>query len=523
MRKWILYSTLLILATIYSFPFITKTYINYKFPDIHINQITYSKPLCLNLIGVSIQKENVSGSVNLAKVCWPNSISLFGGELYVNIKNTKSTNLPKWEIQFSNINTNVFFGKRFLSLKDASFSNGTVCAGEATYDGDNIIGYLNSICGNSKSVTAESAEIESQFGNINLHNLYTNFSSAELAEVYSLEHNAFGHNIFVSCKERCDIQAQTLGVRNKYIWEGPIALREARIEGVDPRDPMRSRINVNIGRINVAIDLGGRTISGEGACSDWLYGLPLELKNPQISEMVLKGDFSFKIQLDPVIVKISNTCKIDGAPPGFIKELRNKFTYNAYHPDGSVFERSSGPLSGEWIGLSGISHEVVTALMLTEDPGFFSHSGIIPKAIENSLRDNIKLGRFHRGGSTISMQLAKNLWLNRTKNIGRKVQEGILTIALESCLSKEQILELYLNVVEFGPDTYGIGKGSVSILGKPPLMLDIREALYLVLRLPAPNANVSMEAREKLIDRLIQAGIDSGKITEDLLDEELVH
>lgn len=456
----------------------------------------------------------------MAKVCWPSSAQLFGGELYVKIQNAKSQGLPKWAIQFSNVNTNVSFGNRFLSLKNASFANGTICADEGVYDGDNIIAYANDICGNSKSGTAESVEItESPFGHIKLHNLYTNFSSAEMAGAYSYKYSAFGHDIFASCTERCDIQVDTVGVRNDHIWEGPIALREARIEGINPRDPERSKINVNIGRINVIIDLGGKTVSGAGACSDWLYGVPLELKNPQISEMRLKGEFSFKIQLDPVVVKISNTCKIDGSTPGFIKELGGKFTYSAYHPDGSPFERTSGPLSREWVGLSGISHEVVTALMLTEDPGFFSHSGIIPKAIENSLRDNIKFGRFHRGGSTITMQLAKNLWLNRTKNIGRKVQEGILTIALESCLSKEQILELYLNVVEFGPDTYGIGNGSVSLLEKPPLMLDIREALYLVLRLPAPNSNVSMESRSKLIDRLIGMGIESGKITDEDFEE----
>ena len=498
-----------------------RTYSNYKFPDIHINQITYSKPGCLNLIGVSIQKDNVSGYIDLAKVCWPKSAHLFGGELFVQIQNTKSQDLPKWAIQFSNVNTNISFGNRFLFLKNASFSNGAVCADEGFYDGDNILAYANNICGNSKSGTAESVEItESPVGHIKLHHLYTNFNSAEMAGAYSYKYTAFGHDVFASCKEKCDIQADTLGVRNDHIWEGPIALREVLVEGINPQEPELSRINVHIGKTNVGIDLEGRTMSGAGACSDWLESLPLELKTPQISEMVLKGSFGFNVQLNPVIVKISNTCKIDGKAPGFIKELGSKFKYTAYHPDGSPFERSSGPLSGEWVGLSGISHEIVTALMLTEDPEFFSHSGILQKAIENSLRDNIKLGRFHRGGSTISMQLAKNLWLNRTKNIGRKVQEGILTIALESCLSKEQILELYLNVIEFGPDTYGIGNGAMSILDKPPLMLDIREALYLVLRLPAPNANISMESREKTIDRLIGIGIESGKITDEDFEED---
>jgi membrane peptidoglycan carboxypeptidase len=111
------------------------------------------------------------------------------------------------------------------------------------------------------------------------------------------------------------------------------------------------------------------------------------------------------------------------------------------------------------------------------------------------------------------MQLAKNLWLSREKTLGRKVQEGILTIALESSLTKDQIMELYLNVVEFGPNTYGIGPGCAKFLNKYPGELSLSEALYMALRLPSPNHAQTYESSKGFIKKLIDIGVASGKLT----------
>jgi len=132
----------------------------------------------------------------------------------------------------------------------------------------------------------------------------------------------------------------------------------------------------------------------------------------------------------------------------------------------------------------------------------------------------MKLGKFFRGGSTLTMQLAKNLWLSRTRTIGRKVQEAILTVALESTLPKDKILELYLNVVEFGPDIYGIGPASRTLLHKEPMTLSIPESLYLVLRLPAPNNSASYEQKKGLIKRLMDNIAASGKVPAELIEVE---
>jgi membrane peptidoglycan carboxypeptidase len=167
-----------------------------------------------------------------------------------------------------------------------------------------------------------------------------------------------------------------------------------------------------------------------------------------------------------------------------------------------------------------ISPNMATALTTTEDPGFMYHRGIIPQAIENSLKDNLKLGKFFRGGSTLTMQLAKNLWLSRTRTLGRKLQEAILTVALESALPKDKILELYLNVVEYGPNLYGIGPASKELLHKDPLELTLTDAMYLVLRLPAPNRSASYERMKGMISKLLDNALKAGKVTEDMVEVE---
>jgi membrane peptidoglycan carboxypeptidase len=118
------------------------------------------------------------------------------------------------------------------------------------------------------------------------------------------------------------------------------------------------------------------------------------------------------------------------------------------------------------------------------------------------------------------MQLAKNLWLSRTRTIGRKLQEAILTVALESSLSKDKILELYLNVVEYGPNLYGIGPASKEILHKEPLELTLTDAMYLVLRLPAPNRSASYEQMRGLIGKLLDNAMRAGKVTPDMVEIE---
>src|SRR5690606_4948166 len=107
--------------------------------------------------------------------------------------------------------------------------------------------------------------------------------------------------------------------------------------------------------------------------------------------------------------------------------------------------------------------------------------------IESAIRDNVRAGAFVRGASTLSMQLAKNLYLSRTKTLSRKLQEAALTMLLEQNFTKRELMELYLNVEEFGPGIYGIGPAAAYYFGQTPGQLTPAQAFFIASLLPAPT------------------------------------
>lgn len=192
------------------------------------------------------------------------------------------------------------------------------------------------------------------------------------------------------------------------------------------------------------------------------------------------GKFDVKLALD-------NRCRAEKAPSEMaVANFRRKFKRTVPGLKGDT-EVESGPGSEDWVPFERISPFMAKAVMTTEDTGFFQHRGFIPKSIENSLKENLEAGRFARGGSTISMQLSKNLWLSRTKTISRKAQEFFLTTYLEQSLSKQEIMELYLNVVEFGPGVYGVRQAARSYFGKGAEELTVSECAFLASVLPSPR------------------------------------
>jgi hypothetical protein len=184
----------------------------------------------------------------------------------------------------------------------------------------------------------------------------------------------------------------------------------------------------------------------------------------------------------------SNTCRVTEAPASLdVKRFSQPFRRMVYTPEGTQTEIESGPGTPGWAPFSAISKFLPVAVQTTEDGGFFRHHGFDAEAIRNSIRENLRKKRFVRGASTISMQLAKNLYLDRTKNIARKLQEAVLTQYLEQELTKEQILELYFNIVELGPMIYGVGPASRHYFNAPAGDLSLGQALYLSTLLPNPK------------------------------------
>jgi len=144
-------------------------------------------------------------------------------------------------------------------------------------------------------------------------------------------------------------------------------------------------------------------------------------------------------------------------------------------------------IQSRWVPLRSISPYLMKAVLIAEDDKFWSHHGFDTEAIQKALEKNLEAGRFKLGGSTISQQLTKNLYLTPSKNPVRKLKEAMITWRLERTLSKRRILELYLNVVEWGEGIFGAEAAARRHFGKPASALTAEEAAKLAAALPNPR------------------------------------
>lgn len=145
------------------------------------------------------------------------------------------------------------------------------------------------------------------------------------------------------------------------------------------------------------------------------------------------------------------------------------------------------PGSKDYVALKNISKHLQQAIVLTEDSAFWDHKGFDFQEIQNSFEKNLEQGRFARGGSTITQQLAKNMFLSADKSLQRKILEAIITMKIEKSLNKKEILERYLNVVQFGKDIFGVKKAAQFYFKKSPADLDVIESAFLAFLLPSPE------------------------------------
>lgn len=139
-----------------------------------------------------------------------------------------------------------------------------------------------------------------------------------------------------------------------------------------------------------------------------------------------------------------------------------------------------------WVPLSHIPEHVRMAVLVAEDRAFFSHTGVDWYEVREALEDNLEEGRIVRGGSTITQQLAKNLYLSTSKDPIRKFKELLITWMLENSLSKQRILELYLNVIEWGPGVFGVEAAAQRYFHKPASELTLNEGVRLAAVIPRP-------------------------------------
>jgi len=306
---------------------------------------------------------------------------------------------------------------------------------------------------------------------------------------------------------------QNLSLRSDALSDEPIAGLEVafKLRGETSLDGASLRVDegeVDLGAVRLLAH-GRYERVGEGhrvraefdvpltACQSILDAAPRGLV-PRIAGMRMAGSLAVKghakfdtAKLDrdfDIAWDLSNTCRITEVPPEVdAARWRKPFRRSVLGPAGERVEIESGPGTAGWVPYSTISRFMETAVLTTEDSGFRRHSGFDNEAIRNSIRENLRKLRFVRGASTLSMQLAKNLYLDRVKNLSRKLQEAVLTTYLEQELTKEQILELYLNVVEFGPMIYGIGPAARYYFNTSASELSLGQALYISSILPNPK------------------------------------
>jgi monofunctional biosynthetic peptidoglycan transglycosylase len=141
----------------------------------------------------------------------------------------------------------------------------------------------------------------------------------------------------------------------------------------------------------------------------------------------------------------------------------------------------------KWVPYSRISSNLKRAVIVSEDIEFYSHQGFSHREAQAALEDAWEEKRLPRGASTITQQLAKNLWLSPSRSPVRKLKEAILTRQLEAHLKKRRILEVYLNVVELGPGIYGADAAARHYFGKSAASLTERQAAELAASLPRPT------------------------------------
>ena len=146
-----------------------------------------------------------------------------------------------------------------------------------------------------------------------------------------------------------------------------------------------------------------------------------------------------------------------------------------------------GPSKPHWISIRSSSRHVLNAIIVAEDARFFQHGGIDFLELAKSIETNIRKGRYARGASTITQQVIKMSFLTRDKTLIRKAREALGAMLVEKALKKNEILEWYINLAEFGDGVYGIKDAAAHYFSTKPELLTIQQAIHLALVLPSPN------------------------------------
>jgi hypothetical protein len=297
----------------------------------------------------------------------------------------------------------------------------------------------------------------------------------------------------------------------------------ARGHGVDFEQAHLSKVKL-VGQFDYASNQRKLTANihlGESPCQSILNSMPPGLiENSEAYKLSgnIGGEFILRYRTDrPDLFELKSKDVINGCHTeelSHISSLKDlKFSRN-------LVENESGRLGvgieegstrENFISYPDLPPQLIKVFVHSEDWRFFSHQGIDLSQIEGAIRYNLKHPDKLHGGSTISQQTAKNLFLGHSRTLSRKLDELLFTAYLEEHLSKERIIELYLNIIEFGPETYGIVNAAKLYFDKKVDQLTLKESVFLASLLPAPDRRSKFACRsrfphlyEKTLNKKIQ-------------------
>lgn len=255
----------------------------------------------------------------------------------------------------------------------------------------------------------------------------------------------------------------------------------------------------------------GIEVSGKLSYSGYL---DLDLSLPD--SMIFKSDLR---EQNFRIVKPGNT--------DFAK-INQTFTHHVFEQDKEVKTIELGPSNPNFVTFERIPMVLTNSILMSEDGWFFEHGGFSLGAFRESMITNLKTKRFARGGSTISMQLIKNVFLSRNKNVARKLEELLIVWLIEQhhMVSKERMFEIYVNIIEWGPGVYGVAEAAKFYFNKEASKLTLNECIYLAAIIPSPKHfkylfNEDGSFREYILnyyELVLKRMVDHEKITQEEAD-----
>ena len=219
-------------------------------------------------------------------------------------------------------------------------------------------------------------------------------------------------------------------------------------------------------------------LAGVATRGRWDYRVALELDLARPDSVDFSADvIPHGLALDPARTRLD------------LLGLEGPFTASIHLPRRRIVTRELSDANPHFRRLEELDRELVAAVVTNEDGAFFRHRGFNTEAVKDAIAENLRAGAFKRGAGTITMQLARNLWLGHARTLSRKAQEVILAWLLEHLtgLPKERLLEIYLNIIEWGPGIHGAGEAASYYFDRDARQLSVDEALFLAILVPSPS------------------------------------